>query len=536
MVVARLDVIEPSDVPTIAGSADVVVLQRELEPVMQALIADFGNEEMRSLGLATSFNVLDARVVGYLNEFSSFRISGINRTTQRAIATALAEGVLEGEGIGALSRRVRGVFDTASTTRAKQIARTEVNAAANFARQTAYAQSGVVQARRWLATRDTRVRDNHRRLDGQVQPIDEPFRIPGTNRTTMYPGGFGIAAEDINCFLPGTRVRGTFVGGVRSKYRGPAVEVETRGGSTLRVTSNHPVATPEGMVPAHALRDGAGLLRHVRDRKRVGDDVVEPDVDDGPPLIDEVFGALCQIAPTARAVLGPHDLHGDAEFADREVDVADAHGLLRHSVQAKLRQLGAEGSLAGEDVRDVSLSGAGSEELLLARMLSAARRVPGGTALPLDGLGIGLLDRPLQPLCFASAPELDAGLLHFAEEARAGNTDLVGELLRRLSGQVAPDEIVEVRHFDWSGHVYDLQSTTGMLWADSILTSNCRCTTVPVVERVNADTRESDRDTQRAFDLRVLRWEDEVEAASARAFREQERAVLRQLEARNRGG
>lgn len=42
-------------------------------------------------------------------------------------------------------------------------------------------------------------RDTHRELDGQVRELDEPFKILSTGAQEMYPGGFGLAREDINC-------------------------------------------------------------------------------------------------------------------------------------------------------------------------------------------------------------------------------------------------------------------------------------------------------------------------------------------------
>ena len=37
----------------------------------------------------------------------------------------------------------------------------------------------------------------HKDLDGKKIPLEDEFRT--ANGTTMYPGGFGVASEDINC-------------------------------------------------------------------------------------------------------------------------------------------------------------------------------------------------------------------------------------------------------------------------------------------------------------------------------------------------
>lgn len=58
---------------------------------------------------------------------------------------------------------------------------------------------GAETVKQWDSTLDDKTRGTHRELDGQVREVDEPFEIPSTGAKAMYPGGFGIAKEDINC-------------------------------------------------------------------------------------------------------------------------------------------------------------------------------------------------------------------------------------------------------------------------------------------------------------------------------------------------
>jgi SPP1 gp7 family putative phage head morphogenesis protein len=171
-------------------------LRAETATVVEGIVSSVGAWELSQIGATVSFNVVDARVIGYLIEYGGFRIRNVDFQTQRAVTLELAKGVQAGEGGEALRRRVDDAFAT-SPMRARRIARTEVNAAANFARMTAQEQSGFVRERRWLATLDSRVRDRHARLHGQVAPLGSPFQIDG--RTAMYPGGFAGAADNVNC-------------------------------------------------------------------------------------------------------------------------------------------------------------------------------------------------------------------------------------------------------------------------------------------------------------------------------------------------
>lgn len=51
--------------------------------------------------------------------------------------------------------------------------------------------------KQWDSTMDKRTRKTHVKLDGQIRELDKPFEVDG--RRAMYPGGFGIAKEDIHC-------------------------------------------------------------------------------------------------------------------------------------------------------------------------------------------------------------------------------------------------------------------------------------------------------------------------------------------------
>jgi hypothetical protein len=68
----------------------------------------------------------------------------------------------------------------------------------------------------------------------------------------------------------------------------------------------------------------------------------------------------------------------------------------------------------------------------------------------------------------------------------------VGKLIERHPGLVAADDVVSVREFEWSGHVYDFETDVGyfaaggdgglyaatpMLWL-----GNCRCFLIPIIE------------------------------------------------------
>jgi hypothetical protein len=83
---------------------------------------------------------------------------------------------------------------------AKNIARTEGHriqqASAQDARKKAKAK-GADLIKQWDSTMDGETRPLHRRLDGQIREIDDPFEAGGYK--VMYPGKFGKPEQDCQC-------------------------------------------------------------------------------------------------------------------------------------------------------------------------------------------------------------------------------------------------------------------------------------------------------------------------------------------------
>jgi uncharacterized protein with gpF-like domain len=84
--------------------------------------------------------------------------------------------------------------------RARTIVLTETHRIREEASQDARVEAkkqGCNIVKQWDATLDGKTRDTHRRLDGQIREVDEPFEIDG--KKAMQPGGFGLPEEDCNC-------------------------------------------------------------------------------------------------------------------------------------------------------------------------------------------------------------------------------------------------------------------------------------------------------------------------------------------------
>ena len=100
---------------------------------------------------------------------------------------------------GEIRRRVEGRGNQAFR-RAMTIARTEKGRVLSESRLHAMnkaKEAGADVVKQWDSTMDSRTRDDHRKLDGQIREIDEPFEVDG--HKGMAPHKFGRPEQDINC-------------------------------------------------------------------------------------------------------------------------------------------------------------------------------------------------------------------------------------------------------------------------------------------------------------------------------------------------
>lgn len=118
---------------------------------------------------------------------------------RKVIAAEISRGIASGAAYSEIIRNVANQAGVAKS-RARTIVLTESHRIREEASQDARMEAkkqGCNIVKQWDATLDGKTRDTHRRLDGQIREVDEPFEIDG--KTAMQPGGFGIAEEDCNC-------------------------------------------------------------------------------------------------------------------------------------------------------------------------------------------------------------------------------------------------------------------------------------------------------------------------------------------------
>lgn len=122
-------------------------------------------------------------------------ITKLKKNIRNEITRGIASGMLWND----IARNV-SYNSNITLNRAKNIVQTEGHriqqASAHDARHHAISR-GADLVKQWDATLDMRTRDSHRKLDGQIREVDEPFEIDG--KEAQYPGGFGDPSEDCRC-------------------------------------------------------------------------------------------------------------------------------------------------------------------------------------------------------------------------------------------------------------------------------------------------------------------------------------------------
>lgn len=126
---------------------------------------------------------------------------------KQRVSNSISRGLVQGSSYAEISKNIAYVMvgdyskmRGGALYRAMTITRTEghrIFAKSSLDAQKRSKEAGADVVKQWDATLDGRTRPNHARLDGQIREIDESFEVNG--RTAMYPGGFGVPSEDVNC-------------------------------------------------------------------------------------------------------------------------------------------------------------------------------------------------------------------------------------------------------------------------------------------------------------------------------------------------
>src|SRR5690606_39165190 len=154
------------------------------------------------------FDPFAAAVQAWVQEWAARKVTLITEATRDTLRGVIAMGIEQELDVVDIARLIDQTYQWWATAedsdvdfpRAMVIARTEVGAAAGFgnyegARQFAE-QSGLRVEKFWVSSRDERVRDSHRDIDGERRPLEARF-----SNGLLHPGDPSAddPGEVINC-------------------------------------------------------------------------------------------------------------------------------------------------------------------------------------------------------------------------------------------------------------------------------------------------------------------------------------------------
>lgn len=457
-------------------SRDLWFIESYVEPAyQQGTAVQLSNLTVQSAAYAASRPTLTALLtsqpyrerLGFLKARVTESLKGYAAGVRSHMAQVLSDGLAIGKGTREIAAQLTKQVGIESRA-AERIARTEVPGALRAARLAEADQVktdlGILSREMHFSALSPTTRPTHR---------DRHAKLYTTQEQRLWWDKDG---NRFNCYIPGTEVAGRFVAGSKAHYKGVVVEIVTADGTNLTVTPNHPVMTPFGLVAAAELREGDYLLAY---RSQVEDSagVTALDGEAVDTRIEQVLSSLADLGKSWQAGVSAVDFHGDARFMDEQIDVVWSERELARGLDAELAEVLDQFALVHSDSVSSHVFGALSLDDV-AVDLTASGTLGGGSVE--QALLSGHVGIAAEGAC-ATVARGEGSVFEPAHDYRTGDGEVFAELLDRHAGKVQLVQISHIRNREFSGHVYDLEEKSGLMVANGIIASNCKCSTITVL-------------------------------------------------------
>ena len=484
-----------------------------------------GYELEKGAGVMTSFGLYDANSVRRLlmeepDLLPPRKIPGRDESYKwynRQIQTAITQGIIQGEDIRKIAKRVARQTGEANMKAALRNARTMHTGAQNAGRIEGMHQAqrlGIKVQKQWMATLDGRTRDSHRDLDGQIQDVDKPFK--SAMGKIMYPGDPAAHPGNVwNCFIGETQVASDseIVRSYKHDYTGELITVETARGIKFTCTPNHPILTMSGWVGANGLHKGDNLLiASLRDSEVTPGN---PDINHVFPRMDALHELWKELFVERAAGLSVN-FHGDVATAN--VEIVSKERFLMDGGNASLSKTN----------KELKLKHTAATILAECHFVPRLRRVHISALrfMRRAGKPLPLLGRSLSHAIkhgFRTVPWSDAAVLEPERNGVASDMQFLGQGLDGFPGQILVDNVVNIKVTTVSHvPVFNLQTRNGYYFVNDIIAQsgvkgngifviahNCRCTLVTVYpEYPDEMMKRRDNETKEIIENMTYReWE-----------------------------
>jgi len=150
------------------------------------------------------FDVEDTFAQERMRQRSLQSATEINDAVKNQVKNTLLEGQKEGWGARKTASKIDDKFERISDNHAELVARTETLSSSREGSQAMAESTDVIDRKEWIATNDSRVREWHEAMDGEIQPKDQDFVVPQLNadgQPSNYPRSTMIVGQEqpFNC-------------------------------------------------------------------------------------------------------------------------------------------------------------------------------------------------------------------------------------------------------------------------------------------------------------------------------------------------
>ena len=332
-----------------------------------------------------------------------------------------------------------------------------------------WAEDGIEHVKR-LAMEDNKTCPICRALNGKEYLVSELLQMPNPQSHDTHE----------NCILGETPVlapgaRKGYVG----LYEGPTVEIVFEGGRVV-TTPNHMFLTPVGFASAASLREGDDILYYLGFEGPIPG--ADPDDYREPAPIEKVVNSFSESSGVflGGVPVAPEDLHGDGMFFNGQIDIASPDSLLKGNVQSRLFEEFCESNFGWRYPVEPGLSGGGN----LATVLFALAFATDSSVGIRRQSGAFSGRKPLHPDLVGLAPTSywEPGSFESSLYGGAGYAKSLGHVQDRFSDMISTRKVLHVNVSHSSLPMYDLQTASSLYIANGLVSSNCRCTFISIID------------------------------------------------------
>ena len=405
----------------------------------------------------------DRAALLYTRTFNEMK--GITAAMNQQLSRTLAKGMAEGKGPYQIAREIAKRVDNIGINRARLLARTEIVEAHNEGALNEFERSeleiGEEILVQWWSARDSRVRRKH--------------GIHGWHGEVMTQAEGRARIGEPNCLVGDTMIfsPSSIHRTYKRRYDGTVITIRTSKGNNLTCTPNHPILTDTGFIPASALNIGSNVIcRLMADASKA----IIKNKNNIIALIKDIESAFTLTGKVSFLCGMPRDFHGDG--IKGEVTVINTNRKLMNSFNTSIKQHFSKQAFSRIDaMRQISVC-LSPFYLYFNRISLIAAGLMRFFNL-IFSLSVSHF-RPFKQFSFALSTGFNAVFQQDTIDSASRCIEFFSRFINRFTAGIKfNDTIIKIDRSDFSGHVYNLQTGSGLYIAQNIIVGNCRCSLIP---------------------------------------------------------